>query len=96
MPSGAKPVKFETADVSIRRRPSPLRRLTALTLSPVDGCSTDQPVEATAAESRTTAAQRITNRVAGSGRRFPAHSTVSRNRSRAGFFGALDSAGGIR
>ena len=80
----------------MRRRPSALRRLTAVTLSPVEGCSTDQPVEATAAERSTTATQRMTNSVAGSGRRLPAHSTESRKRSRAdrlfcGFF----SVGGI-
>jgi hypothetical protein len=96
VPSGAKPVKFVTREVSIRCSPATVRRLSALTTAFVPGWTTETPSPAVIAESTTTKSARMTNKVAGCGRMFPALSmNPSRRFRKESFAGGSSPASGL-
>ena len=90
-PSGAKPVKLLTMPVKMRRRPSPLSRLTAVIMPSSDrpgapsgrGSSTDRPMAPNRPDRKTMPIASTANRVTGCGSRLPSHSTPSRKRVKA-------------
>ena len=83
-PRGAKLTKLLTRLPRIRRRPSPLSRLTASIVAPAAaagrGSSTLTPSQPNRPDRNTISVASSANSVTGWGRRLPSHSTTSRNR----------------